>query len=93
MSHRHLYLVSYDIANTKRLYRVHKTIKEYAVGGQNSCYECWMTHAEINTLEQHLRELMDAHEDRIHIFQLDPRMNTELIGRAQPARTDIFMLV
>lgn len=93
MSNRHLYLISYDIAHTRRLYRVHKAMKAYASGGQKSCYECWMTEHEITILKQELSGLMDREEDRIHIFQLDQRMHIELIGCAQPARTEIFMLV
>ena len=90
---RHLYLVSYDVSNHKRLYRVRKAMKEYEGGGQKSCYECWVTEAEIQRLQSELKSLIDPLEDRIHIFQLDPRMHIELFGRAQQPLTELILLV
>ncbi|WP_243389207.1 CRISPR-associated endonuclease Cas2 [Conservatibacter flavescens] len=37
---RTTYLIAYDIADHKRLARVHKVVEGFAIGGQKSLYEC-----------------------------------------------------
>lgn len=94
MSYRSLYLVCYDICNPKRLRRVRRFLNGYKVGGQKSFFECWLTPPELKAIREKLRELMDALEDRIHIFQLDPRMRTECYGQAEsrPLDSPFFIL-
>ena len=76
---RTLFLVCYDISCTKRLYRAHRFLLGYKVGGQKSFYECWLTAAELREVHRRLEELIDPVEDRAHIFQLDPRMKSEAL--------------
>ncbi len=90
---RNLYLVCYDVANPKRLYRIHKRVQAFAIGGQKSFYECWMTPAELASLRQNLQDEMDATEDRIHFFQLDPRMTPLFYGRALRQSTQPFLIL
>jgi CRISPR-associated protein Cas2 len=81
---RTLYLVCYDVSCPKRLYRVHKYLLGFKVGGQKSFFECWFTPAELRTARRDLAALINATEDRVHIFQLDPRMKMEGLGIAVP---------
>ncbi len=90
---RTLFLVCYDIGNPKRLYRVHRYLLGYKVGGQKSLYECWLTPAELRQIRQTLEDLIDPTQDRAHIFQLDPRMKIEGLGLATHPPTDAFMIV
>jgi CRISPR-associated protein Cas2 len=90
---RTLFLVCYDVSCPKRLYRVHKFLLGYKVGGQKSFYECWLTPAELREVRRTLEELIDPTEDRAHIFQLDPRMKNEGLGLATQPVTDVFMIV
>ncbi len=90
---RTLFLVCYDIGNPKRLYRVHRYLLGYKVGGQKSLYECWLTPAELRQIRQTLEDLIDPTQDRAHIFQLDPRMKIEGLGLATHPATDAFMIV
>jgi CRISPR-associated protein Cas2 len=71
---RALFLVCYDISEQNRLHRVHKQVQADAVGGQKSFYECLLTPAELHSLKRALAGLVDLTEDRVHFFQLDPRM-------------------
>ncbi|MDP2824005.1 MAG: CRISPR-associated endonuclease Cas2 [Sulfuritalea sp.] len=81
---RTLYLVCYDVSCPKRLYRVHRYLLGFKVGGQKSFFECWFTPAELREARRELAALIDANEDRVHIFQLDPRMKMEGLGIAVP---------
>lgn len=82
MSYRTLYLVCYDICLPRRLQQVHHYLQGFKVGGQKSFYECWLTPPELCSMRSTLHEMIDLDSDRIHIFQLDPRMNNECYGQA-----------
>ncbi|PIX05651.1 MAG: CRISPR-associated endonuclease Cas2 [Gallionellales bacterium CG_4_8_14_3_um_filter_54_18] len=82
MSYRSLYLVCYDICSPRRLQRVHHYLLGFKVGGQKSFFECWLTPPELKEIRLTLRDLMNAREDRVHIFQLDPRMTADCYGQA-----------
>lgn len=90
---RRLYLVCYDVASPKRLRRVHKMVSAYAVCGQKSSYECWMTKPEMHRLKTGLRQTIDAREDRVHVFELDPRQRVFCFGTAQRPSVQPFMIV
>ncbi|MDR2677819.1 MAG: CRISPR-associated endonuclease Cas2 [Zoogloeaceae bacterium] len=89
---RTLYLVCYDIADPRRLRRVHRFLLGYKVGGQKSFYECWLTTGELSVVRRGLLERMDLTEDRAHIFQLDPRQHIQLFGSARKA-PEVFMIL
>jgi len=89
---RTLFLVCYDIADTRRLRRVHKFLLGYKAGGQKSFFECWLTAGELAAVREGLRDRMDLTEDRAHIFQLDPRQHTRQIGTAKPVPDNYMIL-
>jgi CRISPR-associated protein Cas2 len=91
---RHLYLVAYDVACPKRLYRVYRFLLGYKIGGQKSFFECWLTDAELETIKYQLANLMNEQDDRIHILQLDPRQEIECFGYASTFNvTTSFIIV
>ena len=90
---RCLYLVCYDIASPKRLRKVHRCIKSYAIGGQKSFYECWLTASEQQSLKEDLFALLNEAEDRVHFFQLDPRLEPLFFGKASRQSFHPFMIV
>ncbi len=81
MSQRTLYLICYDISHPRRLYRVYKYLLGFKVGGQKSFFECWLTRGELRECQQRLQALIQPQQDRVHIFQLDPRMQPSLLGK------------
>ncbi|MFC0322783.1 CRISPR-associated endonuclease Cas2 [Gallibacterium melopsittaci] len=87
------YLVAYDIADHKRLYRIHKKVESYAIGGQKSFYECWLTEHELIHFKQEVRKLMQLDEDRLFIFQLHTNTNPMLYGKAHIQSTEPFLLI
>ena len=90
---RTLYLVCYDVADQGRLHRVHKTVQAYAVGGQKSFYECWLTQTELRSLKRTLRDLIELSQDCVHIFQLDPRITPFFYGLAERQPMQPFLIV
>ena len=44
-------------------------------------------------LRRTLADLLDPSEDRAHVFQLDPRMRRDMLGRATEPVTDVFLIV
>lgn len=90
---RTLYLVCYDVADQGRLRRVHKIIQAYAIGGQKSFYECWLTQTELRSLKKTLHDYIELSEDRVHIFQLDPRITPFFFGRAKQQSMRPFLII
>jgi CRISPR-associated protein Cas2 len=92
-TNRTRYLVAYDIADAKRLYRVHKKVETYAIGGQKSFYECWLTEHELACFKAELNDLMVSGEDRLIIFQLRNDTEPMLFGVAMLQSIQPFLLV
>lgn len=90
---RALYLVAYDVADARRLGRVHRFLLGWQVGGQKSFYECWLTPAELSTVLGGLRERIDREADRVHVFQLDPRMKPKCFGVATSSAAPVFTIL
>lgn len=79
---RTLYIVAYDITDDKRLQRASHFLKGYSTGGQRSVYECYLTEGELKYIMSKLKWLILDIEDRVHIFQLDGRSRTHVMGIA-----------
>lgn len=90
---RKFYLVAYDISNQTTLHTIRKKLKAYAIGGQKSFYECWITNTELAELTTWLNATIENATDKIHIFQLDPRLSPLYFGTAKPIRYSPFMII
>jgi CRISPR-associated protein Cas2 len=90
---RTLFLVCYDVANHNRLAKVHKTVQAYVVGGQKSFYECWLTPDDLLELRKTLAGVIMPSEDRVHFFQLDPRIKPLFFGQAKRTSMTPFLIV
>lgn len=75
------YLIAYDISCPQRLYRVHRFLLGYKVGGQKSCFDCWLSPAELSQVIQTLKHTINKQEDRIHLFAMDPRLPHTQYGK------------
>ena len=85
MPKRHLYIVSYDITDPKRLRRIHKVVKTYATGGQKSAFECFLTASERSELISKSRSIIEETEDRLALIPVETRAQSILCGVALPA--------
>ncbi len=69
---RTTYIVTYDVADAKRLRRVFKTCRNFGDHLQFSVFECDLTLAELANLEFELNEIINSREDQILIISLGP---------------------
>ena len=90
---RHLYLACYDISDPKRLRKVHRIVQAYAIGGQKSFYECWLTEVDRTELLDRVQAAFDPEEDQFRLFRLDPNAETIFMGIARRQSLQPFMVV
>ena len=90
---RTLYLIFYDISEPRRLRKIHKLINAYAIGGQKSLYECWLTPNDLLKLKQNLVEQMEPLTDRVQIVQLDTQSKPIFMGLASRQSIKPFLVV
>lgn len=90
---RLLVLVAYDITDPKRLARVRRHIMPFAISGQKSFYECWVTPTELNFLGPDLFKLIDVCTDKVHFFELHESEFTLFLGEARRQSTEPFLIL
>ena len=66
------YLVSYDIADPKRLRRVFKTCRNFGDHLQFSIFECDLNPTEKAQMETALREIIHGTQDQVLFVTLGP---------------------
>ena len=93
MSKRALYIAAYDVADPRRLRKVHKAVKCHATGGQKSVFECFLTPLERSGLVKRVHSLIDEQEDRFALLQIEERTQPILLGIAVPAVDPNFYYV
>ncbi len=77
MSH---YLVCYDIADPKRLSKIHRSIVKHALFIQLSVYYLEGNQDDLNDLLDDLQQLMDERNDDIRAYQIGPLSEALQIG-------------
>ena len=90
---RSRYLIAYDIADSHRLYQMHKHVEAFAIGGQKSFYECWLTEHEMVKFKQDVNDLIEPTDNRVFIFRIPDNIEPWLFGKAELQSISPFMLV
>lgn len=90
---RHKYLIAYDITDQKRLHQAHKKVEAFAIGGQKSFYECWLTEHEMSKFKSEVNNLIEPFDDRVFIFRIPDNVEPMLFGKAELQSISPFMLV
>jgi CRISPR-associated protein Cas2 len=74
------YIVTYDVAEKKRLRRVFKTCKNFGTHLQFSVFECDLTASEKIEMESQLKATLKADADQVLFIRLGPaNERTELL--------------
>lgn len=69
---RQAYLVSYDICDPRRWRKVFKVMRGYGDGMQYSVFRCELSPRELVELQEKLRGVIHAKEDRVLFAALGP---------------------
>lgn len=93
MPERALFVFAYDIASPNRLRRALHACRAYAVGGQKSAHECFLTEAEHAALLRRLDGLIHPRHDRLIALRLDPRSPPRCLGIARPPHDRRVLIV
>jgi len=93
-----VFIVSYDIADQKRLYKVHKTMKGFGDPVHYSVFRCNLSDKDKIELIAILTEIIKHDEDRIMIIDLgvlgsDIDRRIDLIGVHQEENNNSAIIV
>lgn len=69
---RSVHIISYDIADAKRLRRVYKTMRGHGDPLQYSVFRCELSETELQKLKEVLWPILNLAEDRVMIVDLGP---------------------
>ncbi len=64
------FLITYDIRNHRRWYRVFKLLKDIGLNVQLSCFEVDLNKNEMNNLIIDLQKMIDWQEDSVYFFPI-----------------------
>lgn len=85
------YLVCYDIANPKRLGRVHRLLRKQAAPVQYSVFLAYLGKADMLTLRQALTDLIEVTEDDVRMYPLPEK--TEIVTLGKPLCPEDVLLL
>ena len=92
-NNRLLILLAYDISAPKDLATVRRRLKPFAIGGQKSFYECWVTPSELRDLTTDIKQIIDTQTDRVHLFELHESEFTLFLGEARRQSKEPFLML
>ena len=78
----HHYLIAYDIADPRRLCRVHRYLKAWAIPVQYSVFTAVLRQAQVEMLVAGIEEIIDAGEDDVRIYPLPRVPEATVIGQS-----------
>ena len=67
-----VYLVCYDIADPKRLRKVHKATEDHGPRLQLSVYQCELTELQVAAFRADLAEIINSNEDQVNLEHVLP---------------------
>jgi CRISPR-associated protein Cas2 len=69
---RHIYLVTYDIRDDRRLRKVFKTMRNWGDHLQYSVFECQLTPTDLIRLKSQLSDIINHSHDQVLLIDLGP---------------------
>lgn len=95
MNQPYLIIVSYDIADSRRLNRVAQALEAVGVRIQKSVFECGLTPDALSALRLRLRRLIDPSEDHILLIPVCIRCRRDISwqGKLPNASTAPYWII
>jgi len=81
-----LYIICYDIADKKRLYRVRKVAYSFAFGGQKSAVEALLSEKELERAANKIFLKINPNFDKVNIVEVEK--DAILLGKAKQLSFD-----
>ena len=78
MSDERTYIVTYDIADSRRWRRVFKTMNGFGEWLQLSVFQCRLSKRRRAELEARLRDLIKAGQDHVLVIDIGPADKTDI---------------
>lgn len=66
-------VITYDIADPRRLGKLCRFLKEYGVRSQKSVFECRLSRAELEKIRTYCQNKLDLEEDSVRIYRICDR--------------------
>lgn len=76
-----LYLISYDIADPKRLSKTHRVLKKAGLPLQYSVFTTVMSRVRLNYLLKSIDGIIDPNEDDVRCYALPTVIDCQTVGR------------
>lgn len=94
-SDKHFIVISYDIVDNKKRYRVMKLLKSNGFHVQKSVFECILTPKQLGGLKQRLSKIIDSQTDSVRIYELCNTCETAtaIIGRGSVSEAPLVMVL
>jgi CRISPR-associated protein Cas2 len=81
VSERKAFLIAYDIADAKRLARVHRCLRNYAAPVQYSVFLGLMSERELDKVLGEVAGLIEGEEDDVRAYPVPERCEAVTLGR------------
>lgn len=85
------HIIAYDIADPRRLGRIHRYLKKIAIPIQYSVFLIECSSAELQQVKEQLEEMIDPKKDDIRIYTLPENPDIKTLGRQGTAH-GIYLL-
>ena len=69
---KNVFLVSYDVCESKRLRKTYKKLCGFGNALQYSVFRCELSPLQLHTLKEQLWEILNLEEDRVMLVDLGP---------------------
>ena len=91
LNDQHEWIVAYDIADPRRLGRVHRYMVKRAIPIQKSIFQATMSTAQMLKLRLDLAQLIDASADDIRMYPLPAHLEIVRLGRLDIVARGVFL--
>ncbi len=83
MAHKSTWIIAYDIAEPRRLQRVHKYLAKRSYALQYSVFVADLTRMEFESLKAELAKLIDPLKDDVRFYAAPPGADVKMTGRTR----------